>query len=252
MKILRFDKGKTTAYGILDGEKVNEISSNYFNSSSEIDIVDSFSLDDVKILSPVTPSKVVCVGLNYLDHAHELNMQIPEEPILFLKPPTSVIGPDHDIICPSSTKELHYEVELAAVISKKAKDVRKSIAMDYLAGFTVLNDVTARDLQRKDIQWTRAKSFDTFCPVGPWIETKLNPKEQGISLKLNGTIKQDSSTSNMIFSVEELVEFISSIMTLEPGDLIATGTPPGVGVMDKGDVVEATIDGIGTLKNSVK
>ena len=211
-----------------------------------------YSLDEVKILPPVQPSKVVCVGLNYRDHAQELNMDLPEEPILFIKPPTTVIGPDNPIIYPPQCHQLDYEAELAVVIGRETRFTSKNDARDHIAGYTILNDVTARDLQRKDGQWTRAKSFDTFCPIGPWIETDMDPSHQDISLKLNGEVKQNSNTENMIFSVEELVEFISHIMTLNQGDIIATGTPPGVGSMNVEDIVEVKIEGIGTLSNKIK
>ncbi|MDD1775310.1 MAG: fumarylacetoacetate hydrolase family protein, partial [Methanobacterium sp.] len=188
----------------------------------------------------------------YQDHARELNMDLPEEPVIFLKPPTSVTGTLDQIIYPSSSSQVDYEAELAMIISRKAQKIEEEEAADYIGGYTVLNDVTARDLQSKDVQWTRAKSFDTFCPIGPCIETELDPSNLKISLKLNDEIKQDSSTSNMIFTPQRLVEFISHIMTLNPGDVIATGTPPGVGQMKPGDIIEAEVEGVGILKNFVK
>jgi 2-keto-4-pentenoate hydratase/2-oxohepta-3-ene-1,7-dioic acid hydratase in catechol pathway len=179
-------------------------------------------------------------------------MEIPDEPIIFIKPPTSVIGHLDKIIYPDCSNQVDYEAELGIIISKETRNVKEQNAEDFIGGYTILNDVTARDLQRKDIQWTRAKSFDTFCPIGPRIETELDPMNQNISLKLNGEIKQNSNTENMIFDVYELVEFISNIMTLNPGDVIATGTPPGVGPMNVGDTVEVELGGIGVLKNYVK
>jgi len=208
-------------------------------------------MEEVRILPPVFPSKVVCVGLNYRDHALELNMDIPEEPILFMKPPTSVIAHQEPIIYPEMSQEVDYEAEMAIVMAETATKINSEDAWDFIGGYTVLNDVTARDLQRKDGQWTRAKSFDTFCPLGPCIETEMDPHNQNISLKLNGETKQDSNTKNMIFRANELVEFISSIMTLNPGDVIATGTPPGVGQMQSGDVVQVQVGGIGILENRV-
>jgi 2-keto-4-pentenoate hydratase/2-oxohepta-3-ene-1,7-dioic acid hydratase in catechol pathway len=193
----------------------------------------------------------VAVGLNYRDHAAELNMDIPDEPIIFIKPPSTVIGPEEEIIYPLQTKNLHYEAELAIVIGKKAENVSQENANDYVLGYTVLNDITARDLQEKDGQWTRSKSFNTFCPIGPWIETDINPHNRNISLRVNGELKQDSNTENLIFLVEKIVSFISQIMTLNPGDVIATGTPPGVGSLQVGDVVEVEIEGIGVLRNRV-
>jgi 2-keto-4-pentenoate hydratase/2-oxohepta-3-ene-1,7-dioic acid hydratase in catechol pathway len=179
-------------------------------------------------------------------------MDLPEEPIIFIKPPTSVVGHLDDIIYPASSSQVDFEGELGIVLSKEARNVKSEDAADYIGGYTALNDVTARDLQRKDGQWTRAKSFDTFCPIGPCIETDLDPMNQNISLKLNGEFKQKSNTENMIFNVYELVEFISDIMTLKTGDVIATGTPPGVGPMNTGDTVEVAIEGIGMLKNFIK
>jgi 2-keto-4-pentenoate hydratase/2-oxohepta-3-ene-1,7-dioic acid hydratase in catechol pathway len=179
-------------------------------------------------------------------------MDIPEEPIIFIKPSTATIGHGDNIIYPNSSSQVDYEAELGIVISKEAYHVSNNDASDYIGGYTVINDVTARDLQRKDVQWTRAKSFDTFAPVGPCIETELDPMDQDISLRINSNLKQNSSTKNMIFDVYELVEFISDIMTLKAGDMISTGTPPGVGPMNVGDTVEVEVEGIGVLKNFLK
>jgi len=198
------------------------------------------------------PTKIVCVGLNYKDHAKELNMPLPEEPILFIKPVTTLIGPEENIIYPSQSKQVDYEAELAIIIKDKIKNTEEKDVMKYIEGFTCLNDVTARDLQKKDGQWTRAKSFDTFCPVGPKIVKNIDPNNLKIQSFLNGELKQDSNTSNFIFKAETLVSFISKIMTLMPGDIIATGTPVGVGPMKKGDTIEIKIKGIGVLKNYVK
>jgi 2-keto-4-pentenoate hydratase/2-oxohepta-3-ene-1,7-dioic acid hydratase in catechol pathway len=197
------------------------------------------------------PTKVVLVGLNYRDHARELNMPLPEEPILFLKPPTAVIGPEEPIIYPEQSTRVDYEAELAVVIKDKCKAIEPDEVMDFVEGFTCLNDVTARDLQRQDVQWTRAKSFDTFCPVGPRIVKDIEPNNVKIQSYLNGQLRQDSNTSNFIFTTEKLVSFASNVMTLKPGDIIATGTPSGIGAMEKGDTVEIKIEGIGTLRNYV-
>jgi 2-keto-4-pentenoate hydratase/2-oxohepta-3-ene-1,7-dioic acid hydratase in catechol pathway len=197
------------------------------------------------------PTKIVAVGLNYRDHAKELKMEIPKNPIIFIKPASTVIGPEDPIIYPETSNQVDYEAELGIVIGKRAKNIEKDEAKEYILGYTVFNDVTARDLQKKDTQWTRSKSYDTFAPIGPMIETSVNPFDLPISLKLNGITKQNSSTKNMIFNCYELLEFISEIMPLEPGDVIATGTPPGVGPMNRGDIVEAKIEGIGVLKNYV-
>ncbi|CEA13775.1 MULTISPECIES: fumarylacetoacetate hydrolase family protein [Methanobacterium] len=256
MRLIRFKTGTEEKNGVVVNGGLVEIPHSLLEASQapfdDLERKDFYSLDDVNILPPVQPSKVVCVGLNYRDHAQELNMDLPEEPILFIKPPTTVIGPDNPIIYPPQCHQLDYEAELAVVIGRETRFTSKNDARDHIAGYTILNDVTARDLQRKDGQWTRAKSFDTFCPIGPWIETDMDPSHQDISLKLNGEVKQNSNTENMIFSVEELVEFISHIMTLNQGDIIATGTPPGVGSMNVEDIVEVKIEGIGTLSNKIK
>jgi 2-keto-4-pentenoate hydratase/2-oxohepta-3-ene-1,7-dioic acid hydratase in catechol pathway len=213
----------------------------------------SYSLEDINFAAPVNPSKIVCIGLNYKDHSEELDMEIPLEPKIFLKPTSSITSHKSPIRCPPPeiSNEIDYEAELAIVISKSGKNIEMEEAHEYIGGYTILNDVTARDLQRKDGQWTRAKSFDTFCPIGPFIETEMDPQNQEISLKLNGEIKQQSNTRNMIFSGDELVEFVSKVMTLNPGDIIATGTPAGVGKMNIGDTVEIAIEDIGTLENNV-
>ncbi|MGC9517307.1 MAG: fumarylacetoacetate hydrolase family protein [Methanomicrobiales archaeon] len=257
MKIIQFYKDGKEKTGLLEGNDVTELSCSIIeaiNSTSIENYINgpNYKYEDIKIKSPISPSKIICVGLNYKDHAKELNMEIPEEPIIFMKPPTSVIGHLDTILYPYSSMQIDYEVEIAAVISCEAKNIKKDEASNFIGGYTVLNDVTARDLQRKDGQWTRAKSFDTFCPLGPAIETDIDSKNQKISLKLNGELKQNSNTSNMIFQTEDLIEFISNIMTLKPGDIIATGTPPGVGSMNKGDVVSAKIEDIGVLENYVK
>jgi len=201
--------------------------------------------------SVINPSKVVAVGLNYRDHARELNMELPQYPLIFMKPSTSVIGDGAEIVFPPQTKELHYEGELAIVMGARARNIPVGEARGYIAGFTCANDVTARDLQRMDGQWTRAKSFDTFCPLGPRIVNDINPAALRITTRVNGQVKQDSTTANMVFNVYDLVSFVSGIMTLLPGDVIITGTPPGVGALLPGDMVEVQIEGIGTLKNTV-
>lgn len=210
-----------------------------------------YRLEDLRILPPCMPTKIVCVGCNYVEHAKELNERIPEEPILFLKPPSSLIPSGDSIVYPKQSKRVDYEAELAVVISRRTRHVKAENAKDHIIGYTCFNDVTARDLQKKDIQWTRAKSFDTFSPVGPFISTDVDPLSLNIKAKLNGEIKQNSNTKDMIFNVYKLVEFISGVMTLEAGDIIATGTPPGVGPMKTGDIIEIEIDSIGTLRNKV-
>ena len=208
------------------------------------------AIEDVDLLAPCSPGKIVCVGLNYVEHASELKMKLPEEPVLFLKPPSAVIGPGAEIVVPKASVRVDYEGELGVVIGKRCKAMDADEAKKYILGYTCFNDVTARDLQQKDGQWTRAKSFDTFAPFGPWI-VNIDPSNAYIKTRVNGEVKQNSNTSDLIFGVPKLIEFISSVMTLEPGDVIATGTPPGVGRLEKGDVVEVEIEGIGVLKNRV-
>lgn len=212
---------------------------------------ETFSLQEVQILPPCLPTKILCVGLNYRDHAEEFHMPIPDEPVLFLKPPTAVTAHKSPIIYPAMSKRVDYEAELAVVIGKVTKQISKEKAPDHILGFTCANDITARDLQQKDGQWTRAKSFDTFLPLGPYISTELDPSQVNIRLDVNGERRQFSSTRNLIFNVNELVSFASHIMTLLPGDVILTGTPSGVGPLKIGDVVQVTIEGIGSLENYV-
>ena len=208
-------------------------------------------LKRVRLLPPADPDKIILAGLNYCEHAHELGMKIPSQPVIFLKPPTALIGHKASIVYPPGVKQLDYEGELAVVIKKTAKNIHEKNAGKYILGYTCLNDVTARDVQSEDIQWTRAKSYDTFCPLGPWIETSLNPASLKIKTFLNGELKQSSCTRDFIFPVHFLVSFISHVMTLLPGDVISTGTPPGVGPMKAGDTIIVEIEGIGALKNNV-
>lgn len=205
-----------------------------------------------KLLAPVFPTKVVAVGRNYEDHAAELGNELPAEPLIFMKPATSVIGPEQPIAYPPDTTELHHEAELAIVIGKVSHNVAVEDASGHVLGYTAANDVTARDLQRQDGQWTRAKGFDTFCPLGPAVETEFDPLEpMRISCRVNGETRQEATTADMVFGVAQLVAYVSHIMTLLPGDVILTGTPEGVGPIEPGDVVEVDIDGIGVLRNPV-
>ncbi|MGB9202208.1 fumarylacetoacetate hydrolase family protein [Methanobacterium sp.] len=257
MKLISFKTGNKDKIGVLKGKEITEISSSMIQAikSSNIDKLESlgsYNFEDINVSVPISPSKIVCVGLNYTDHAKELDMDIPEEPIIFIKPSTAAIGHCDNIIYPNNSTQVDYEAELGIVISKEADHVSSNDASDYIGGYTVINDVTARDLQRKDVQWTRAKSFDTFAPIGPCIETELDPMDQNITLKINSKFKQNSNTKNIIFDVYELIEFISNIMTLKAGDIISAGTPPGVGPMNVGDTVEVEIEGIGILKNFLK
>ncbi|TXJ07648.1 MAG: FAA hydrolase family protein [Aeromicrobium sp.] len=209
-------------------------------------------LDDVRLIAPVIPrSKVIGIGKNYSDHAAEMGGDVPSEPLVFLKPNTSVIGPNEPIFYPAQSSNVHFEGELAVVIGRICKDVSEADVSKVIYGYTIANDVTARDLQAADGQWARAKGFDTFCPLGPWIETDFDPASVQIRTELNGETKQDGITSDMVFSVAEIIAYVSSFMTLLPGDVILTGTPAGVGPMIAGDQVAVSIDGIGTLTNTV-
>jgi 2-keto-4-pentenoate hydratase/2-oxohepta-3-ene-1,7-dioic acid hydratase in catechol pathway len=212
----------------------------------------TINLSEVKLLAPVIPrSKVVCIGKNYADHAAEMDSEVPSEPIIFMKPNTSVIGPSETIVWPRMSQRVDYEAELAIVISRICKEVPAEKAKDVIYGYTLANDVTARDLQKIDGQWTRAKGFDTFCPLGPWIETEFTPDNQKITATLNGEIKQSSVLSEMIFKVPQIIEFVTNVMTLLPGDVILTGTPAGIGPMPAGSSISISIDGLGTLTNKV-
>jgi len=250
MKLVRFQVHSRTAYGILNNDRVAELDGNYLSDLATP--ATDHALSGVKLLAPCKPSKIVAVGLNYRDHANELRMATSETPIVFLKPPTTILGPGEAIIYPWMSAQVDYEAELGVVIKDRVRNVRPDEALGHILGYTCANDVTARDLQKKDGQWTRAKSFDTFCPVGPWIETDLDPDDLLIESYLNGERRQSSRTAQFIFKVNVLVSFISEIMTLEPGDLIITGTPAGVGPMKPGDEIEVRIEGIGSLKNIVR
>jgi 2-keto-4-pentenoate hydratase/2-oxohepta-3-ene-1,7-dioic acid hydratase in catechol pathway len=210
-----------------------------------------FPLGEVRLLAPCTPSKIIGVGRNYADHAAELGNELPKEPLLFLKAPSALNDPDGDIVYPPQSARVDYEGELAVVIGRRCRDVPKAGAADVILGYTVCNDVTARDLQQTDGQWARAKGFDTFAPLGPCIVTDLDPASLHVRTRLNGVVRQDCPTSKLIFDVPTLVEYISAAFTLEPGDVIATGTPSGIGPMQPGDVVTVEIEGIGALTNRV-
>ena len=250
MKIARFKYQNKITYGIVCGDRVQFVQGSIFSKFKISNKI--IKLSKVKLLAPVVPSKIVCVGLNYKDHAKELKMAMPKDPILFLKPPSSVIGHNQNIIYPKTSKRVDYEAELAIVIKKTCKNINKQNAKKYILGYTCLNDVTARDIQKKDRQWTRAKSFDSFCPIGPCISTVVNPDNLSVKLFLNNKLRQSSNTGNFIFKTDFIVSFISKIMTLKSGDVIATGTPPGIGPMKQKDIVEVRIEGIGSLINLVK
>ena len=227
--------------GVIDGSPFGD----YRRLEAEID------LDSAVLLPPVLPSKIICVGRNYVDHAREHGVEVPEIPLLFLKPPSSLIGNKGQILLPPQSKQVEHEAELAVVIGAHTRWITAAEAANVIFGYTIANDVTARDLQRQDGQWTRGKGFDTFCPIGPWVETNLDPYDCLITCQVNGEIRQMGSTRDMGFSIPQMVAYISSIMTLEPGDLILTGTPSGVGLLNQGDLVKIDIEGIGSLENSV-
>ncbi len=249
MKIVRFSADRQVKYGILNGKSIRTIKGTPFLHIQPTG--QDYQLNKVKLLSPCTPSKIVALGLNYYNHAKEINASLPGAPLLFLKPSTAVIGPEDNIISPPTSNRVDYEGELAVVMKKVAWGVSTEKALDYVLGYTCFNDVTARDLQSQDGQWTRAKSFDTFAAVGPCIETELNPGNVVLQTYLNGELKQQGSTSDLIYSIPYLIDFISHTMTLLPGDMIATGTPSGIGAMYPGDTVEIKIEPIGTLRNYV-
>ena len=266
MRIARFTTGSEPSYGVVTGE-VDE-----FGQPADDSVIVAITGDplyvgiklldqehrlaDVRLLAPVLPrSKVVGIGKNYAAHAAEMGGEVPEEPLMFLKPNTSVVGPGDPIFYPSQSSDVHYEGELAVVIGRICRDVPVEQATDVIYGYTIGNDVTARDLQRKDGQFTRAKGFDSFCPLGPWIETDLDPQHftDGVRLTthLNGEVVQDGTTADMIFDIPALIAHVSSVMTLLPGDVILTGTPEGVGPMEVGDEVEVSIAGLGSLTNRI-
>ena len=246
MKLVRYTHNGTIAFGALESDRVTPLAANLKPSGAA-----TTALGDVRLLAPVTPSKIVAIGLNYADHAAEGNRELPKEPLLFIKPSTAVIGPGDEVIYPPQTTNLHYEGELAIVIGKPAKNVSIGDARRYVLGYTCANDVTARDLQRRDVQFTRGKGFDTFAPLGPWIVTDLDPSDLAIQTRLNGAVRQDSRTSKLIFNCDYLISYISSVMTLLPGDVISTGTAAGVGPMQPGDTVEVEIEHIGCLRNTI-
>ncbi|MFH0846514.1 MAG: fumarylacetoacetate hydrolase family protein [Chloroflexota bacterium] len=252
MKIARFQTGDIVKYGLVEGDKISGLKHSPFSQLGDSLETDGilYKLDDIKLLAPCQPSKIVCLGLNYRAHAAEAKLELPKVPLIFMKPPTAVIGPGDEIVLPDEERT-DEEAELAVVIGRRAKDVPEAEASNYILGYTCLNDVSERVIQRSDGRWTRAKGFDTFAPIGLWIVTDINPDNLKIEALVNGEIKQSSNTSYLIFGVAKLVSFISGVMTLLPGDIIATGTPEGVTQLKHGDTVEIRIEGIGTLKNYV-
>ena len=256
MRICRYIPRNTASqplprYGFIEGENVLEISGQPWGQWTRGP--HTMRLADVRLLTPVEPSKIVCVGRNYAAHAAELGNEVPKEPLIFLKPSTSIIGPEESIVLTKYSKQVEHEGELGLVVARRCSHLRDSDdALSYLLGYTCLNDVTARDLQKSDVQFTRGKGFDTFCPVGPHIETDLDPSQALVETLVNGLVRQSGNTSLMIYPVPFLVRWISRMMTLLPGDVIATGTPAGVGPLVAGDTVEVAVSGIGVLRNPVR
>ena len=248
MRFVRFTaKNLEPSFGWVMNDRVGLIEGDLFGEYRRREA--NFDLHSVRLLPPVLPSKIICVGRNYVEHARELGNPVPESPLIFLKPPSSVVG-DHDLIMiPPQSHQVEHEAELVVVIGKRGRWITLENAHQYIFGYTVGNDVTARDLQTKDGQWTRAKGFDSFCPIGPWIETEADVADSLVTCRVNGELRQMASTREMVFSIPQLIAYVSSVMTLNPGDLIFTGTPAGVGPLKENDTVEVEIEGIGRLTN---
>ena len=252
MLIIRYQSNAGPAYGLVENHIVYTLEGDVFGSFDKGREVGA--LQDTKLLAPVMPSKIVALGRNYAEHAKEHGADVPQEPLLFLKAPSAVIAPDEPIVLTPLSRRVEHESELVLVIGKRARNVPEEKAWEYVMGITCGNDVTARDLQTRDGQWARSKSFDTFCPLGPWIVTHLKPADigdLGVTCRVNGAMKQMASTRDMLFGPAKLIAYISSAMTLLPGDIIMTGTPAGVGPLKAGDVVEVEVEGIGVLRNPV-
>lgn len=256
VRVVRFSAGGKARYGTLEGDIVRGLRGSPFaqfkGSSAPLKYDgDTCLLNRVKLHAPCTPSKIVCVGLNYRSHAEETKLPLPSSPLIFLKPSTAVIGPEDNIVLPPDSRRVDYEAELGVVIGRQAKDVPRDMVRAHILGYTCVNDVTERHIQKADGQWTRAKGYDTFAPIGPCIETEIEPDDLKIETRLNGELRQSARTGDLIFGIDELVAFVSSVMTLLPGDIVATGTPSGIGRMNAGDRVEVMIEGVGTLRNFV-
>jgi len=249
VRLARFRSGDRIATGVIEGEFVRPLRGTFFENPMPTG--EEIPLSQVRLLAPVIPSKVVAIGKNYLEHAEEMGGSVPEEPIIFLKPSTAVIGPDDPIPYPRISERVDHEAELAIVIGRLARRVKAEEAGKFILGYTCGNDVTARDLQLKDGQWSRAKGFDGFCPLGPWVETLLDPTDVEVLCRVNGDVRQNARTSQLAFGPATLVEFITQVMTLLPGDVILTGTPAGVSPVQPGDKIEVDVEGIGVLTNEV-
>ncbi len=250
MRVARFSLNGEPKFGIVDGPELVILAGHPLVSGYET-TGDRVAIKDVKLLAPSIPSKVVCVGKNYADHIAEMNLSTEAEPTLFLKPSSSIIGPGDAIVLPAQSKQVDLEVELAIVIGQIAKNVTEEQALDFVWGFTIANDVTARDLQFSDDQWARSKSFDSFCPLGPWLETEFTPEDQVLESRVDGEVRQNSTLNHMLHDVPKIISYISQNMTLLPGDVVLTGTPAGISPIVAGQIVECEIEGIGTLVNPV-
>jgi len=250
MRLIRFQaKNEPAQFGWVNNDRIGKLVGFPFGEFQRSEA--TLALDSVVLLAPVLPGKIICVGRNYSEHIKEQNAEVPTTPLLFLKPPSSVIGPSQTIFLPPQSQQVDHEAELAVVIGKRGRWIQPTDASSHIYGYTVGNDVTARDLQRRDGQWTRSKGFDTFCPLGPWIDTEFDPTDAIITCHVNDVLRQMASTRDMIFNIAQIMAFASSIMTLEVGDVIMTGTPAGISPLNPGDVVEAAIDGLGKLRNTV-
>ncbi|MBA3072415.1 MAG: DUF2437 domain-containing protein [Anaerolineae bacterium] len=250
MKFARFaTKEKTTHLGWVNDDRVGLVEGDIFGEYRRLE--SSLSITNITLLPPVEPGKIICLGRNYVEHAREQGAEVPESPLIFLKAQSAILADRGQIQLPVQSEQVEHEAELVVVIGKKGRWIPVEDAFDYIFGYTIGNDVTARDLQQKDGQWTRAKGFDTFCPIGPWIETELDPSDTLITCRVNSELRQMASTREMVFTVPQIVAYISTVMTLMPGDLIFTGTPAGIGPLTNGDEVEIEIEGIGLLRNTV-
>jgi len=251
MRIVRYQyKTEAPTYGWILENKVGPVVGDIYGEYRRQEAL--LPVESVRLLAPVQPSKIVCIGRNYAEHAKEHDVEVPKVPLLFMKPPSSIINPGDAILLPPQSQQVEHEAELVVVLGKRGKNILSEEAQNYIFGYTVGNDVTARDLQRSDGQWTRAKGFDTFCAFGPWVDTEFDASDAIITCKVSGQPRQMASTRDMVFSVSQLIAFISSVMTLEPGDLIFTGTPAGVGPLKEGDEVVVEIEGLGKLSNPVR
>ncbi len=249
MRIARFSRAGNVAYGLVEGDTLKPIIGDPFSGITESG--ESFPLSSVELLAPVTPTKIVCIGMNYSAHAAEISQDVPDEPLMFFKPTSSITAAGQPIVLPWQSNQVELECELAIVVGKEAKNVPIDKVGEYILGFTIANDVTARDIQFSDLQWARSKGFDTFCPLGPWVDTEFDPEEAMLQSRVNGAVRQQGTTNDMNFGIYEIFTYVSQNVTLYPGDVILTGSPAGLAKIEKGDSVECEIKGLGVLANPV-